>query len=104
MWRLYVAKKFVSSTDYKIGSDFSIPTKFDDARHTAMRIRRVHVKSGCDTAVVNVVVPGNIGFSRLERGAVVDVMTETGSKHQLRQVVIHPDFASCVRKNRRGLR
>jgi hypothetical protein len=78
VWRVIVVKQFIDSTTHKVGRDFAESTKFDAARDTGLRIARVHVASGWDTAVVNVVVPDNIEFSQIERGAIVDVMTETG--------------------------
>jgi hypothetical protein len=78
VWRVIVERQFLDSTTAKVGREFAQATKYDASRDARMRIARVHLSSGWDSVLANAVVPDNIEFSQIERGSIVDVMTETG--------------------------
>lgn len=78
MWRVIVERQFLDSTNAKVGREFVQATKYDASRDARMRIARVHLSSGWDSVLANAVVPDHIEFSQIERGSIVDVMTETG--------------------------
>lgn len=78
VWRVIVERQFVDSVSYKVGREYAEATKYDESRDARMRLARVHLASGWDSVLANAVVPDNLEFSQVERGAIVDVMTETG--------------------------
>lgn len=78
VWRAVVVKQFVDTTSSHIDKDWAEATKFDKARDMGVRMSRVHLSSGFSSTIANVNIPDNIEFGQLERGTLVDVMTETG--------------------------
>ncbi|BDT60179.1 hypothetical protein MasN3_36730 [Massilia varians] len=78
VWRAVVVKQFVNTTSSRINKEWAVATKFDYSRDMAPRMARVHLMSGFNSTIANVIVPDNIEFSKLQRGTLVDVVTETG--------------------------
>lgn len=78
LWRVVVVKQFVNTTSSRPTKAYVDATKFDAVRDANIRMARVHLSSGFDSVIATVIVPDNLEFSQLRRGALVDVMTETG--------------------------
>lgn len=78
VWRVIVERQFLDTTSTKVSRDFARSTKYEASRDNRMRMARVHLASGWDSVLANAAVPDSIEFSQIERGSIVDVMTETG--------------------------
>lgn len=79
VWRAVVVKQIVDTSSFKgVNKEWAAATKFDASRDTGLRMTRVTFSAGWNSVGASAIVPDNIEFSQLAKGALVDTMVEIG--------------------------
>lgn len=105
VWRAKVTHQFTDTRgNSSQGAELDALMHFNAQRDTGRRLSAVQFSSGWDTLISGAIVPDQIEFSQLKKGAVVDVMVEKGPNNnydtstftRILRVICEASDSACI--------